>query len=427
MKGSESFDLQSSGVTTKQYVLGRRHEDSSSGLLKVGRYLAIDGSTGSDVYIDCLGPHVVLICGKRGYGKSYTMGTLVEELALQKPPVSDNIASVIVDSMGIFWTLANANTKEEASLSKWGLRPHALDIQTFVPKSSLDKYVDMGIEVKCLTIAASDLSGSDWCTLFSVSSVHPLGVLITRIIQDLTEGGDGFSLNGMLNRIDSDPYADHDTKLAARNYLGAAQGWGLFEKEGLDINEIIRPGGTSVIDLSSLSDEGIQSIIVEIIAKRIYQERIHARRQYEINRMTGSSVTTVPIVWMFVDEAHLFLPQTGSNPAGDVLVNEWLRQGRQPGLSLVLATQRPSALHPDVLSQSDLIICHRLTSQDDISALESIRPTYMHRGIADSIRKMGDGKGVAFIVDDTSEASHVVQMRPRLSWHGGDEPSAMGY
>ncbi|MBE0523884.1 MAG: ATP-binding protein [Methanosarcinales archaeon] len=426
MKGLESFDLQSHGVTARQYVLGRRNEGLNSGLLKVGRYLAIDGSTGSDVYIDCLGPHVVLICGKRGYGKSYTMGTMIEELALQEPPVSDNIASVIVDSMGIFWTLSNANTKEETSLSKWGLKPQALNIQTFVPKGSQDKYADMGIEVKGLTIAANYLSGSDWCTLFRVSSVHPLGVLITRIIQDLNEEGDGFSLDEMLDCIDSDLYADHDTKLAARNYLGAAQGWGLFEKEGLDIHEIIHPGGTSVIDLSSLSDEVIQSVIVEIIAKRIYQERIHARRQYEINKMTGSSDTTVPMVWMFVDEAHLFLPQTGSNPAGYVLVNEWLRQGRQPGLSLILATQRPSALHPDVLSQSDIMICHRLTSQDDISALESIRPTYMQRGIADSIRKMGKGKGVAFIVDDTSEASHVVQMRPRLSWHGGDEPSAMG-
>ncbi|MCZ7403242.1 MAG: hypothetical protein O8C61_13560 [Candidatus Methanoperedens sp.] len=106
-------------------------------------------------------------------------------------------------------------------------------------------------------------------------------------------------------------------------------------------------------------------------------------------------------------------------------MNEWLRQGRQPGLSVVFATQRPAALHPDVMSQSDIIICHRLTAQDDISALEAVRPTYMREGIGDSLKKMGMEKGVAFIVDDNSESAHVVRMRPRKSWHGGDEPSAL--
>ena len=38
---------------------------------------------------------------------------------------------------------------------------------------------------------------------------------------------------------------------------------------------------------------------------------------------------------------------------------------------------------------------------------------------------MGMEKGVAFIVDDNSESAHVVRMRPRKSWHGGDEPSAL--
>jgi len=168
-------------------------------------------------------------------------------------------------------------------------------------------------------------------------------------------------------------------------------------------------------------------MMVGILARRISQERIPARRQYEINRINDTDVATMPMVWMFIDEAHLFVPANGGSLARDVLVNDWLRQGRQPGLSLVLATQRPSALHPDVLSQSDIIMCHRLTSNDDITALEKVRPTYMRQGISESIRKMGEDKGVAFIVDDTSEASHVVKMRPRLTWHGGDEPSSLGH
>jgi hypothetical protein len=76
------------------------------------------------------------------------------------------------------------------------------------------------------------------------------------------------------------------------------------------------------------------------------------------------------------------------------------------------------------MSQSDMVICHRLTSQDDIEALSAIRPTYMHESIGEAIKKMGKEKGVALVMDDTSETTQVVKIRPRKSWHGGDEPSA---
>ena len=125
---------------------------------------------------------------------------------------------------------------------------------------------------------------------------------------------------------------------------------------------------------------------------------------------------------MFVDETHLFIPKGEKTFASGVLINEWMRQGRQPGLSLVLATQRPSALYSDVMSQCDILICHRLTSQDDIDALSSLRPIYMKERVNDSLKKMGDDRGVALLIDDTSESIHIIKVRPRKSWHGGDDP-----
>ena len=427
MRSTELSDIKRSGVTERQYILGRYKEKTSRGLLKVGKYLAIDGSTGSDVYIDCIRPHAMLICGKRGYGKSYTMGTIVEELASQQPPVCDNVAAVVIDSMGIFWTMAHANKKESHELSRWGLAPKSLDIRLFVPGRMTKEYGDLGVNVIHLSIPVSDLTGSDWCRLFNISPVHPVGVLITRTVQDLKNKPGNFSLDDISGQVNADIHTDNKTKHAAINFISAAGGWGIFERDGIAVNDIVIPGQTTVIDISSLSDKAVRSMVVGILARRISQERIPARRQYEVNRIRDTDCATMPMVWMFIDEAHLFIPANDSSIAADVLVNDWLRQGRQPGLSLVLATQRPSALHPDVLSQSDIIMCHRLTSNEDITALEKVRPTYMRQSIAESIRKMGEDKGVAFIVDDTSEASHVVKMRPRLTWHGGDEPSSLGH
>ncbi|MCL7413183.1 MAG: ATP-binding protein, partial [ANME-2 cluster archaeon] len=299
MNQVEGFDLTRTGVTDKQYILGRRDKGTRQGVLRVGRYLAIDGSTGSDVYVDCLKPHAVLICGKRGYGKSYTMGTLVEELAQQRSPVSDNIASVIIDSMGIFWTLGYANTKEEQILSGWNLKPEAQDVQVFVPENNLEAYRTMGIDATPLSIPISDLSGSDWCSLFDVSPVHPLGIMLIRTVQHLKEDASVYSLNDLLECIRNDVHAHSDTKQAACNYLSAAAKWGIFEKEGSGLHDVIRPGRTAIIDISSLPDTAIRSMVVGILARRIYQERLPARRQYEINSITGGQVTTMPMVWMF--------------------------------------------------------------------------------------------------------------------------------
>ena len=59
-------------LSEKQYILGRR-EKTGGGVLNIGRYYALDGSLGAPVYLDALRPHVIFICGKRGYGKSYNV------------------------------------------------------------------------------------------------------------------------------------------------------------------------------------------------------------------------------------------------------------------------------------------------------------------------------------------------------------------
>lgn len=166
--------------------------------------------------------------------------------------------------------------------------------------------------------------------------------------------------------------------------------------------------------------------MVGIIARDTYNRCLKERRSYERMAMGDENIEQkMPMAWMFIDEAHLFVPSQGETLASDVLINEWVRQGRQPGLSIIFATQRPAALNPDIISQSDIVICHRLTARDDIEALEAIRPTYMKENIGESIKKMGLERGIAFVVDDTSESTHLVKVRPRYSWLGGNEPSAL--
>ena len=406
-------------------VLGNE-ENNGKGILFLGNYMALDHSKGAEVYLDALKPHAVLICGKRGYGKSYTMGCMLEELAFLPEPVKGNLASLVIDTMGIFWTMKNPNISEAGRLKSWELTPSGLETEIFVPAGNIEAYKKRNIEVKPFSISIRELSGSQWCRVLRIEEVSPLGILLVRAIESLREKGEPYSFEDIINEIFMDSRSDSSSKGAAENCFRAVKSWGLFSKEGTTLSELIAGGRTTVLDVSTLENENVCAAAVSILAGRLYAERLEARRIYEKKQM-GEKLEEkeFPMVWLFIDEAHIFVPAKAESLASEVLINRCLRQGRQPGLSLVLATQRPASLHPDVVSQSDLLICHRLTSSDDILALETSRPLYMQESLRAYLKKMGSERGAALIVDDHSESVHMVRIRPRRSWHGGGEPSAL--
>jgi uncharacterized protein len=414
-------ELSNTGVTNKYYILGRR-EKKPGAALNIGRYYALDSSLGSNVYIDILRPHIILICGKRGYGKSYTIGVFIEEIASLEKEVKENLGVVVFDTLGIYWTSKFPNKENIESIKKWGLKPKSFDIELFVPKKYIKQYNEHKIDVKPYSIRASELSSFHWCQLFNVKPTSDLGIAITRAVLKIKEEYNLFSISDLLNYIENDDRCDKKTKGAAENFLKTAESWGIFDKKGIEINELVKRGVISVLDISHLDHPVLKDIVASIIGEKIFEERVKERKVHEQKKM-GFDVKEkgMPMVWMAIDEAQLFLPNDKDTLGKEVFIKEWMRQGRQPGLSLIMATQRPSALDSEVLSHSDIIICHRLTAQDDIDALSYIRPTYMHDTIKESIKKVGETRGVALIVDDASESSHIIKIRPRLSWHGGAE------
>ncbi|MFA0765190.1 MAG: hypothetical protein BDTLLHRC_000143, partial [Candidatus Fervidibacter sp.] len=129
--------------------------------------------------------------------------------------------------------------------------------------------------------------------------------------------------------------------------------------------------------------------------------------------------TQVPKVWLAIDEAQEFVPAGKTALAKEPLI-QWVKEGRQPGLSLIIASQQPGAIDREVLSQCDLILCHKVTAMEDVDAINRLSHDYMAKELRHYLREL-NRTGEAVMVDDYSESVAIVQVRPRKSRHGGAE------
>ena len=64
----------------------------------------------------------------------------------------------------------------------------------------------------------------------------------------------------------------------------------------------------------------------------------------------GAQSTKSQRVWVLIDEAHQFVPSGKTTLAKEALIR-WTKEGRQPGLSLAVASQQPSAIDSEVITR----------------------------------------------------------------------------
>jgi uncharacterized protein len=382
--------------------------------------LGRDLSSQENVYLEATSSRAVLVCGKRGSGKSYTLGVLIEELVeiggIEAIPI-------IVDPMGIYHTMVKRNERESNQLFHWGLTARNFEVKLLIPgipeelydRDILDVLRQRGVEYAPLRLNPSDLSPDGWCDLFNANINQPMGIALFRAVQNLGESQDFFTIRDIMDAVEHDDRAQDVSKEALLNRLEAAQIWHLFSEDSYQpMDTIFQPGAVNVVDVSRLESgpRGRRNLVVSVIARNLFRARSDARLREEFG-LAGA----LPRVWLTIDEAHQFVPSSGKALAKEQLIR-WAKEGRQPGLSLVVATQQPSAIDREVLSQCDIVLSHKLTARDDVSALNSLSQDYMGSELRAFITQL-DRIGQAVLVDDERESVSMLQIRPRQSQHGG--------
>ncbi|MBN2880969.1 ATP-binding protein [Candidatus Woesearchaeota archaeon] len=429
-------------------IIGRsesqRKKYGDRGMLFLGKTYVQMGQTVSlsnRIFIDVAGAHVLFICGKRGGGKSYTMGVVAEGVADLDPETRQNLSFIFLDTMGVYWTMKYPNKKEPELLEMWGLESKPVDVVIYTPVEYYHKYKKMGIPTdKPFSIKPAELSSADWCTTFEIDENDPMGVLIERVIGRIKKEKPSYSLKDVTEYVQSDMHAPQNVKDAVENRFTSAERWGVFDEAGTEIGELAKGGQITILDVSCYATMPngwrIKQLIVGLVSMHLFVQRMVARKDEEFKQVknalnyfsaedTSTDKQEMPLVWLVIDEAHEFLPKAKEdiNAATMPLVTI-MREGRQPGISLILATQQPGKIHSDVMTQSDIVLSTRITAKLDVEAL-SVLSAGQAGGIIDAMNSLPRDKGSCVIFDDTNERIYQMRIRPRFTWHGGESPSAV--
>ncbi len=426
-----------------EIIVGRDEEDrmafGDKGTFLLGKHYVKMGQTTSlstGIYMDVLRSHVVSVFGKRGSGKSFSLGAIAEGMMALSSDLTRNLSLVIFDTMGIFWTMKYENRRDEALLKEWNIPFQRFNVRIYAPLGSFSDYKGRGIPVDLpFSISPSELSAADWCSIFEIEPTSAFGTLIGRAIAVLRKENPNFSIDGIIGVVNKDERTNVEVKAAVENMFSSAQEWGLFDEKSTPVNDLATGGQITVLDLSPYAVSGVKSniraLVISIVSKKLFNQRMIIRKAEELSsikqttsfsRKGADEKKEMPLVWLFLDEAHEFLPKEGTTLASNALITI-LREGRQPGISLVLASQQPGQIHTDVMTQSDIVLAHRVTAKIDVDALGALMQSYMREGLDKSINDLPRVKGAALLFDDTNERLYPMRVRPRATWHGGSSPS----
>lgn len=194
---------------------------------------------------------------------------------------------------------------------------------------------------------------------------------------------------------------------SAQKYIKRIARMKVFTGGSTAIDKMLRPKHLSVVDLSGLSDE-VSDYITYRILSDIYDKVSSSEFEYP--------------VFVFVEEAHRFIPIEGRTDSG-LIIKKIAAEGRKFGVFLIVITQRPSKIHPDALSQCNSQIIMRMTNPED------------QRAIAESSERLGQtlledlpglNTGEAVIVGEMTRAPVMVRVKKRRTREGGSDIDIVG-
>lgn len=278
-------------------------------------------------------------CGQSGSGKTYALGVVLEQLLLHTA-----LPMVVFDPNADFVRLPEARSDADPEEAR---RLAELDIRVFRstagPGERLHtRYVDLSPAAKAAVLQLDPILDAEEYNVLLHSEVRAEGFDPAEVVAR--------------TRASDDP---GEVRLSYRMENLQVLEWDLWSRGAGSVVDVIdeRPRAT-VLDLGGFTHPHESKVAALSVLEHLWARREERR----------------PVL-LVIDEAHNLC---GPDPRDDVerALTEQLVQiaaeGRKFGLWLLLSTQRPGKIHPNVLSQCDNLGLMRVNSPRDLLELAEV-------------------------------------------------------
>jgi len=326
------------------------------------------------------------LCGQSGSGKTYALGVLLEQLLL-----GTQLRMVVLDPnadyVGLGTARAQAPAEVAARLAELPIRVLGADSKGVEPLRM--RFATMPVQAQAAVLRLDPLADRDEYNRF----LH------------LIDGSRPMDLEALLAALRTE--GEHSQALGQRiENLGLPR-WEVWAGDKTSAAEIVETGPRmTVLDLSGFGDPHEPLAACLDLVERLWLQR--------------ESRTPTLIV---IDEAHNLCPAEPGGSIQTALVERLIQiaaEGRKYGLWLLLSTQRPSKIHPQVLSQCDNLLLMRMNSPGDLAELGEIfgfAPPALLRLSPFFVQ------GEALVAGGFVPTPAVIRMGDRLTVEGGSDLS----
>jgi uncharacterized protein len=333
------------------------------------------------------------MCGQSGSGKTYTTGVLFERLLAET-----TLPIVILDPNSDHIHLGTVADPDDHSEPAERLRAAARGVRVARARGLDASFVlcadfsDLGLESQALLLRLHPIADADEFDA------------LRRITATLAEP---YSVDAVVGaaraQLADDPLA---VRVARRiTNLGIAD-WDVWRREGESslARMGLRDERCVVLDLGSLARPDERTVVALALLGNRWRQRRDRR----------------PVL-IAIDEAHNVLPADTEDPLLRATVELGVLiagEGRKFGLHLFVATQRPSKVHPNVVSQCDNLVLMRMNGAGDVDDLVSL---FSHVPDAMIRSSTGFGLGQALFAGPIAPVPMVVQVTTRRTPEGGGD------
>ncbi|MDW8033410.1 MAG: ATP-binding protein [Nitrososphaerota archaeon] len=334
-------------------------------------------------------------------GKSYFAGKLIEEIMINTP------FPIVVIDIHADYVMMDRRTD--------GTKHGDFNVIVYYPPGA-PRVSGVTAEQRLLQFSPDQLTHEALITLLGATLGERQRIILRRILKKLRSEKKAFGLNDItaqiieeLNKKDENgkPLIKGNERARYESLLDRLEDLGediSLPPTGMDISEFFRPKTLSVICLNGLRSK-VQDAYASIMIEKLFIHQVSSK--YDKNFMP---------IFLFIEEAH----RIASGEGGGYAIRTISTAIRvEFGLFMVLISQRPRNIDPDILSNVGNYAVMRITNQQDQNIIENASESFSRRLIEDL---PGLNQGEAVLVGPFVTLPVHVKTLDRRTMHHGVTP-----